>query len=593
MELGDNCHFKQGAIPAAAITDLKGNVLVSNTLISEDDTTPLGGNISLYISAGDVWAVSSVKILHTRFWAASTASIILTCAVPALDKFPPSVPQELRIQREICIWLGYLDIVKGVSKQDLIDGRLVRKFIGIIDSINVTGSANGGFTVKLQARCRMSWLMDSTISYNQTELEELGGSGPGIINRSKLILEIAQRAIGQVDIQGQQCVNCGRTIQASQNFTIDIEDVPKNNGDLDINILRNDFPFADVWYAPDQVGAPIYSDHPLAGYTRTPLQVSSSPEFRIYTSRVAIEQKDSRNFLLADQGPLEMIKALSFQEVYPTEVFSSSLDGHLYYAPRANDGYSLKDPKRFYRTYYFRYNFKEININQRMLTFREEGSSNSLKTNFIISKEGSNVDGSPYKDWSVHLRVKPSELVGVDFPCKMQHLRDPTIQTLGQAATVAISAARIQAKNLRAGMMIVVGDPSLTPGEIVQTIGSPLLNNGGLDEADSDRRTFIDYNERFRKLIIDHAIEAASPDKDEVVLELYDGTKAVVKKDEKSVNSKRPNLLCELTSSITRSDNEIGFNSPPQTIWRIEAVLDKWNAGNKGYTTEVMLLDPF
>jgi hypothetical protein len=580
MNLGDNCHFKQGAIPAAAITDLEGNVLISNTLIEETDTIPLGGNI--YVSAGDVWAVSSVKILHTRFWAASTASIILSCAVPTLDKFPPVIPEELKIQKEICIWLGYLDVVKGATKQDLIEGRLIRKFVGVIDSINATGSANGGFTIKLQARCRMSWLMDSTVSYNQTEMEGLG-NGAGSISRSKLILEIAHRAIGQVDLE--ECVNCGKTIKLSSEFTIDLEKIK------DSKVL----PEANVWYETDKNSIPSYEKQPLGGYTRTSLKVESDPEFRIYTSRIAINQDQSKNFLLADQGPLEMIKALSLQEVYPTEVFSSHVDGHLYYVPRANDGYSLKDPKRFYRTYYFRYNDEGININQRMLTFREEASSSSLKTNFIVSKEGQNSDGSPYKNWSLHLRVRPAELAkDVAFPCKMQHLRDPTIKTLGQAATVAVSAARIQAKNLRSGMVIVVGDPSLTPGEIIQTIGSPLLENGGLDRAKSDKDTFIEYNERYNKLIKDYAEKASKEDADEkeIELDLFDGSKANFKRDD-DTNSKRPKLICNVTSSIINSDNNIGFNPTPQTIWRIEAVLDKWNAGNKGYTTELMLLDPF
>ena len=580
MNLGDNCHFKQGAIPAAAITDLQGNVLISNTLIEETDNIPLGGNI--YVSAGDVWAVSSVKILHTRFWAASTASIILACAVPDLDKFPPVVPEKLMIQREICIWLGYLDVVRGASKQDLMEGRLIRKFVGVIDSINATGSANGGFTVKLQARCRMSWLMDSTVSYNQTEMEGFG-DGTGTISRSKLILEIAQRAIGQVALE--ECVNCGKTIEESADFNIDLEDID------DVEEL----PEANVWYETEDGSLPSYEQQPLAGYTRTSLSVDPNPEFRIYTSRVAINQDQSRNFLLADQGPVEMIKALSFQEVYPTEVFSSHIDGHLYYVPRANDGSSLRDPKRFYRTYYFRHNYEGININQRMLTFREEASSSSLKTNFIVSKEGQNSDGSPYKSWSLHLRVKPSELAkDVDFPCKMQHLKDPTIKTLGQAATVAVSAARIQAKNLRSGMVIVVGDPSLTPGEIIQTVGSALLEKGGLDRAKSDRETFIEYNQRYNELIKDYAEEASLEDEDEeeIELDLFDGSRAVFKRDDE-VNSQSPRLICDVTSSIINSDNNIGFNPTPQTIWRIEAVLDKWNAGSKGYTTELMLLDPF
>lgn len=573
-DLGDFCHFRQSYVPVLAITDLDGNILFSN------ETQDLNGRHK--------WVVSGARTMDTRFFSASSAYFVLSTQV-VNGELPDYPTDKAGIERELCIWFGHLDGLRPVTQANL-GTQLLRRFVGVVDSVKGVGSSNGGYTITVQMRCRMKWLMDTFVSFNPTEDKSIGAQPL----RSNMILEVAQRGIGQVesDQQGQGCAVCGKQINWSQRYLYDLGDKGEGNKSPDIASI----PPADLWYR---------QNGPLSAMTRTrSLRVEKYPEFRIYTTRAPINLQQGTNFLISNQVPLDIIKFMAMQEVYPTEVFSDSRDGNLYYAPRANDATGLSDPKRFFRTYYFRNypdsypvsggNAAPPDPNQMLIAFSEEQSSLGLKTNFWVHKNSPTAQGASGDDWTIHLRQRPKALEGVEYACKFTRIFDDTITTAEEAAVVALNAARIMGKEVRAGVAIMLGDPSLTPGEVVQILGSPLQPGRGFPNAANDRQLFEQYNQRYNDNLKTYATEsiknaganAPAIQGASVSLPVHDGTTATVKVEGKSQENS-DKLICGASSTA-------GGAAEPATIWRVEAVINKFNlGGGKGWTTEVALTSPF
>jgi hypothetical protein len=519
----------------------------------------------------------------TRFWAASTGYIIM--AAKGVNKDIPDFPfDKAGIERELCIWLGYLDFLRPVVQADL-GTRLLRVFVGVVDNVKGVGSATGGETVAIQLRDRMKWLMDTVVTYNPAT-DKTAGDAP---LRSNLILEVAQRGIGQVENDQGGCAVCGKKILWDQQYLYDIGDKGPNNASPDISNI----PPADLWYQ---------NNGPLAASTRTrSIKVNDNPYFRIYTTRAAVNLQQGTNFLVSQQIPVDVLKYLAMQEVYPTEVFQDSRDGNLYYAPRANDVSGLSDSKRFYRTYFYKRYPDSLPVgggdacppdpNQMLLAFSEEQSSIGLKTNFYVTKSSPTAQNGAGDDWTLHLRVKPNSLPE-SYACHYARVYDDTITTPEEAAVVALNAARIMGKEVRAGLMVCLGDPSLTPGEVIQVLGSVIQPTKGFSSALEDRQKFLDYNNRYNqnlKTYAEESIKNAGKAADtlqgaSVSLPLIDGS-SVTMNLSGSNQQNQDSLNCNPSTQNTISS--------VTTMWRVEAVVYKLNQGSKGFSTEVALCDPF
>jgi hypothetical protein len=535
----------------------------------------------------------------TRFWSASTGYVILV-GTDNQTGLPLAFPlDKLDIEKEVCLWIGYLNQFRPVTQSDL-GTSLLRVFVGVIENVQDTQSVHGGYTVTLQLRDRMKYLMDTSVTYNPA-VDENSGDMP---YRSDLILEIAQRGIGQVEANtkptGQQvddptisCSLCGKSILWDKEYLYDLARAEKGDqGTLNLDGI----PPANVWY---QKGGP------LPATTRTTsLQVPENPSFRIFTTRAAINLQQSPNFLVNQQVPIDVLKFLASQEVYPTEVFQDHRDGNFYYSPRANDATGLSDPKRFFRTYFFNvtppngnlvggYNMSPPDVNQMLMAFRSERSSIGLKTNFWVHKNAPAAQGGAQDDWTLHLRVRPQALANTNYACKFARIYDPTITTAEEAAVVALNAARILAKETRAATAIVLGDPSITPGEVVQVIGSAILPQYGLQGANQDRQQFLDFDARYNTNLKTYAEESlknagASGDVQqgaEVTLPLYDGSSVTMKiagSDQKNPDA----LICNAASQM----NPL---SDPPTLYRVEAIIHRFNVENQGFQTELALSTPF
>ncbi len=605
-DLGAPCHFRQDTnlVPVAIVTDLKGNIIVSN-----DVNLDSGNNFANPTPIG--WAVSGVKILLTRFWAAASATIVLVCNQTDLDAPLPKRPSKLRAEREICIYLGYIDSVRPVTTDDLYSDRLLRVFVGLVDTSQDT-LAQGGNTITIPCRDRMKWLMDTDVTYSAA----LGDTRTNDLSRSKIIKELAQRGIGYIEgrtdvTNGNEVIGNGKKIlAASPPYLKDLGEELKNG-------VTSSVILPDAWYREGQ---------PLAGITsnKSNLKVAFNPFFRIFTTRAPITSTNVANFLVNQQKPLDMIKFLTFQEVFPTEVFQDHRDGNLYYTPRASDATSLKDPKRFYRTYFYR-TYPQPNavtidtlnpsdpqplppdINQMLFAFREEESSIGCITDFVVHKSSPVENGTVKDDWVIHLKIVPEFLREDDgsivpHAAKYMRIFDQTIKSTAEAGAVLLNAARIYGKEARAAMCITLGDSSFTPGEIIQVIGGMSSPRGGLDQVKEDRDIFTTFNERYNTNFADYVKKTLRKSEkgdiqpgEQVDLQTFDGRTASFKVDKFDKNGLASGRT-ETEVVYGNSSSSIISGTPerePKTIFRVEAVLHRFNVGSKGFTTELALSSPF
>ena len=405
---------------------------------------------------------------------------------------------------------------------------------------------------------------------------------------------------------------------------------------------------------------------PVRARTNNPkelLDIKPTIFFNIITGRVPFSvDVISKDFTIEEQIPVEFIRFLAAQEPYPTELFQNHLDGNLYYTPRVNDISGLADSKRFYRTYYYRvipgnvstdvpnpsfksvsfdlplsekedlvcetisnFDYKsifaEVDYNQMLINFKEEQSTLGMKTNFFVANQSPN-GTTAGKVLLMHMAARPAFLRGVEIGGRNLYIEDPTIKNIGEAAAVAASAARLYAKELRAASCTVLGDPSLTAGELIQIINSPLYAkplSTYIDEReaikeyeamtrahymsvlDVTRKGINDQNDQSAPLVGTYSSEDAPegserPDADHKLI----GRTA-------DFENKADEIYCSVTNQDSATvvekegqewgDNQwrkSGFKKEPQSIWRIEGVRHTLNSGGQqGWTTELALLSPY
>jgi hypothetical protein len=697
-----NFRFVSGVfdVPVCAITNIASDkIYVSNHPpdFSED------GN----------WSLTGAKVVITRFWSSSTAYFTMTFPLVDGRAYPPTLPVDLRFEQEICIYMGYLDRPRPITLEDLCHTkykdkphRLKRVYVGVIEVITTTFTANGGYTASFQCRDRMKWLMDTTTTFNPTrdtgEVSVATANSVGGPTRSSLIYDVARRGIGLGAAPTDNC-GCGREIIKSEKFSYDADNtIVENKKVLDPN----------VWYTND---GPLMNSL-KADEAREPTE---NPEFRIYTSRDSLEVEQKRDFLIANQIPIELIKYLALQEVYPTEVFQHHSDGHFYYVPRMNASHTLTQKDLGYRTYFCKFkpipSFEEESSetnedsaveneaetqtsaqsntqtsaqsntqtsaqpdtqttgtdsnedpnratrdegyrtlragstedfnkavslndqNQMLLSFKEEQTSVGLKTNILVRNSSSNVSGS-LGEANIHLKTRPYILKRKDsdgkvpkFACKFAIYQDSTIGNSTEAAVIALNMARILGKETRAATGVLLGDPTLSPGEICQVVNSPLQYQE-LSETrmaalmQADRAKYLSFENNSINSAIEYmaALKRAEAENSDALssqnLKLFDGTEAQINLYQGNEDSS--NLLCNNPSKIfspkssqseteentdtsateDRASNDeadqdledlIGYNEEPRSMWRIEALIHNYNMGSQGYKTEVAWTSPF
>ena len=234
-----------------------------------------------------------------------------------------------------------------------------------------------------------------------------------------------------------------------------------------------------------------------------------------------------------------------------------------------------------------------------MLTaFREENSAVSMRTNIIVQSHNSSGDQSQLAK-VLHLAVEPPFLKDRAYPCSFFTITDDTASTsTGAMVAVALAYARLVAKELRAAAATLLGDPSITPGEVIQVLGSPAHSDivTNIDKIKGDKQQLIDMYGQYDLLGQNMASIAATNSNDTAV------TLPKIDKIAQTPSGNAPSLIAKSGEDITnimqsaQSDKEVNhiqYLPEPVTMWRVDGVVDRYNDGVAGYYTEVSLLSCF
>lgn len=691
--LGDLCHQQQdGQVPVCVVTDLLGNIMLCNI-----PTT------------SSYWVVIRSRVNITRMWTSSTCLIKCVCNLPdpamitppltsvepfrpidtsldikntakeievdpGIDKAAKNKTEDFRngkiginelqnsrvlyplgIGDEICVYLGYIDYIGQEITSDFLGKRLLRVFVGCIDIVTEVSSSTEGLSVTIECRDRLKYLTDSYSSFNPSELSSDFSAGVASIatdqakfSRENLILAISRKSVG--DYSTNQCgiANCGYRI---------LDGIIGNTGSVpEGNVLQSNH-----FYNKDN------QDNILTKTTNQTKELNYFPKFNIISTRSAYndgsEFERSRPPTLVERVAIEYIKHLSLQESLHTEVFCHHVTGDFYYIPRLNDDTGLTDPKRFYRTYYNRItppgfsqlydeNGKEqeteiIHPCQKVIVYREEQTLLSTRSNIYIKKLDPNAT-SDSTQFSFSLKSVIPRLQNRSYPCSYFTIYDDSVSNAIDYIAIGLHYAKRVSKEVRACSIHLVGDPSLSPSEIIQVVTSScnysntmsptdktkketiytLKHKEILEQCYQDRKKYKDYYSSFKSLNDflaeqlrdrtplnstssddDLKLDFTGNDKAKEAEKIMDANSFKVTKTDTAQGLVDPKFLCEISPGVnstvnanasntnvnqqTNNINNVTFSQEPATIWRIEAINHRFNDGKPGFYSELALISPF
>lgn len=694
--LGDLCHQQQdGQVPVCVVTDLLGNIMLCNI-----PTT------------SSYWVVIRSRVNITRMWTSSTCLIRCVCNLPdpamitppltSVEPFRPidssldiknkaknievddainnkrdevrngnvginqleksRVLYPLGIGDEICVYLGYIDYIGQEITSDFLGKRLLRVFVGCIDIVTEVSSSTEGLSVTIECRDRLKYLTDSYSSFNPSELSSDFSAGvrsiatnqPDGFSRENLILAISRKAVGDYSFNTCGIANCGYRI---------LDGIITNTSNTN-NTTSNTMYTPDYFYTKDNPGNIITTT------TNQNKELNYFPRFNIISTRAAYNSdqfEKSRPPTLVERVAIEYIKHLSLQESLHTEVFCHHVTGDFYYIPRLNDDTGLADQKRFYRTYYNRItppgfsqlyddkgNGQETEIIhpcQKVIVYREEQTLLSTRSNIYIKKLDAN-STSESTQFSFSLKSVIPRLQNRSYPCSYFTIYDDSVSNAIDYVAVGLHYAKRVSKEVRACSIHLVGDPSLSPSEVIQVVTSScnysktmspanktkketiftLKHSEILEQCYQDRKKYKDYYSSFKSLSQflseklpttnpltntstddDLRVNLADSNKADEIKKIMDATNFTVTKAESTQSLVDPNFLCEIspgmgssvnttvntgssdssTQQQTNNINNVTFAQEPATIWRIEAINHRFNDGKPGFYSELALISPF
>lgn len=548
-----------------------------------------------------------------------------------------NVKAPLDILDEICIYMGYIDSIRPVTAQDLKAGRLKRVFVGVIDTITATGTNTEGTNLMIQCRDRMKYLMDSLGTFNPADSIELTAplgldeEQSATNTRSNVILTIARRSVGDLrnvksideafrgacDFVGGVGIDPGLVVDFSSPFGNGFSQ--KYNGDTvtipDLNPYSPYLPKFGLSNPAENLS--LSAD--LDSHKEFPSPIM---KFNILTGRPGYETGDLvSNFQVTDRVPVEFIKYLSLQEPWPTELFAHHQSGEFWYVPRGTDVSGFTDPKRYFRTYFYRRYPSDLKLTdtpspphevQMCLAFREERSALGWRSNIIIASGAKKAAGDGTSDPSsmsaVHISVRPPWLAGRVTPTSYYTAVDPSASNIATLGSMAISFARNLGKETKVASARFLGDPTFSPGEGIQVMGSPLNPDPITDkQRRDDVEVAVALRDSYKDLSVFLSEKIKNTAADEKVLTTPAGNKSF--KKPVSIEEGDPSvivstkMLCPTAygqygdstaagQDVPRKD-DVEFAEEPKSIWRTEGVTHYYNDGQTGYFTELSLLSAF
>lgn len=582
--------FEHGFIPVCIVTNLANEIMFSHMICRDDKGTLI-----------NPWVVASMRSNETRFWNTSSAMIVLKCQVEGVEEgfgslanVPPAglyvsdeeyaqvvqggkINKELYVFDEIRIWQGYLDNV-GQQLDDLGDifdpanpKGFDPVFLGYIETIKCVGTPKG-LQIVLECYDRLKYLMNTQLITVPTidEVVAKGSNSTGGALRTDVLLDFVNEGIG--DIQGD---------------VLKYKNDPKTKRD----VLNYDPTVTD----PEVIKKQIESDEDwtkdiLTGTVEGKAQDWTIGDRLFYrlTTRDNIRGTDSESTPIVSLGdkPIEKIRILAMVESTATEFFQSQKNGNLFYIPRRTDETGFDDPRRAYRTYYYKTKPKDQVVceAQQVLSMKSEVSGAGLKTDiWINSASSSEATKGTKESLNMHVRTIPNRLLGKAIPQSNQINFDQYSAKDQEAFITAISMASIWSREVQAAMMQIPGDASFVPGEAVRLYGFGILSTGASSPAQGQVQKLATDIEKAK---IDGAVEAAA---------LIEANKTNVNPDKIATGSPSKEL-----NAITQKIAAIGTSyytdeTNPYCIMRVQAVIQDFASSGPqaGWKTEVALSSTF
>lgn len=489
-------------VPAAAIT-IVGKDSVQPILF----TTQTGYGRCEDGGIGSLnWLISQVKVTLVRDWNTSIANITLTVPIPNTDGCIPLLPDVssirggnypyLTYEDEIRIYAGWIPSYDTPITSDLLDEipidlypsgetpNLDHNFIsnpnkplapifwGFIDTINII--ADKGIQCIIQCRDRARVFSDTTIISVPALQGTLTGKDGGLADgaRDKILLQVAKAATGQLLATKPDDTPIWRKILGPD----DSPDVNHFSAfkTLSSNELKRTLPLEDP---PLWVRSSMFR----------PMHPGASPRFHIWTQKPPYKKANgSAVFQILDSPPLRIMRFLASVEERPVDFFASHVNGDFLFAPDVLDTSGFKDPKRMYRTYFYKTYPKDLaehppSPNQMIISMRVSSSSLATYNRYVVINGESHGKSSDFLDslqlaadvqnWSLQGRtITPPSRNHIIYDSSLSAYANPE----GAALLVALSQGRLYSRELSQLTMTVLGDPTWYPNEAVRVYNSIL-----------------------------------------------------------------------------------------------------------------------
>ena len=216
---------------------------------------------------------------------------------------------------------------------------------------------------------------------------------------------------------------------------------------------------------------------------------------------------------------------------------------------------------------------------------------------------------------SIHLRVIPPRFEGRAFPCSYFTVVDPSVNSSAELVGVALAYARLKGKEVRSATAHMIGDPSLTPGEAIQIIGGVPKSSIQvpthkelLESAITDKKNFVDYYGKYQDFAVKLAqqvqdskgtsLESVSLPNDYITVPTSRAGNTLTPNTPGASNTQ---IMCNfpmldeqgLSEGALPQNDQVIFQDDPETIWRLDGLIHRFNDGTPGYYTELGLITPF
>ena len=451
------------------------------------------------------WVIRQLKVTLARDWSTSQAVITLTANVedprgrlpslPCVSKWRGGLLEQLTVEDEIRIYAGYIGSREVPIQASLLDetpidlcpfdlyeggpGRcdigqppfqedctkpLAPIFWGFIDSINFTGSSSSGEQITISCRDRMRVLSDTKI----ISIPHLEGSKKGLAangDRAEIIHDVIKAATGYTLGNNGERTNCWKDTYKGLVFkAFDLEGVDKCTSPLEDPPLWN------------RVAS------------TSPMRTDASPRIHMWVQRPPLlKDHNAAVFQVLDKQPLQIIQYLADTEERVTDFYASHVNGDYVFAPRVLDTSGFYDPKRMYRTYFYKtWPDAQPYTNQMIKSIRSISSTLGTFNQFVVAESQNGSQGTFMEGIQVMMNTQLPIMEGRSImpPCRMQIIYDDSLSTYsnpsGGALLAAINQARVWSRDIGGVEITVLGDPTLYPSEAIRVYNSVLHDKGML-----------------------------------------------------------------------------------------------------------------